>query len=130
MECGREVAPIGRTKNAAANTDIPAAVRRSSAPSPRPMNAVTVRYNDAPATSRSTPGSVSELGEHDAEQADRYPARGGIGRRDLVRRPGARDRGPQADDQHDREKRAPPGRSQRPQFGPLRADHAELAHRS
>src|SRR5271169_5219882 len=27
------------------------------------MNAVTVRYNDAPATSRSTPGSVSEMAE-------------------------------------------------------------------
>src|SRR5271154_3054128 len=54
---------MGTTKNTAANTDRPAAVLRSRAPSARPMMTTTVRYKDEPTTVRSTPGSVSEITE-------------------------------------------------------------------
>src|SRR5271165_346908 len=63
MFCGRAPTTIGTTKNTAANTDRPAAVLRSRAPRARPMTTTTVRYNDEPATVRSTPGSVSEITE-------------------------------------------------------------------
>ena len=53
----------GATKNTAANAATPAAVRLSRAPIARPMIAVTARYNDAPITVRSTPGSVSEIAD-------------------------------------------------------------------
>src|ERR1700678_3434783 len=51
------------TKNTAANTDRPAAVWRSRDPRAGAMTATTVRYSDPPITSRSTPGSVSEITE-------------------------------------------------------------------
>src|ERR1700722_16287836 len=60
MLAGRAPTTIGMTKNTAANTDRPAAVLRSRAPRAKPMMTTTVRYNDEPATVRSTPGSVSE----------------------------------------------------------------------
>src|SRR5271169_3128247 len=69
MLAGRYAVRIGTTKNTAANTDRPAAVRRSRAPRARPMTAMTARYNDAPATSRSTPGSVSEIAEPPREDS-------------------------------------------------------------
>src|SRR5271170_1135250 len=51
------------TKNTAANTDRPAAVLRNRAPRARAMTTTTVMYSDEPTTSRSTPGSVSEIAE-------------------------------------------------------------------
>ena len=67
--CGRAFTTIGRTKNTAANADRPAAVLRSRAPRARPMMTTTVRYSDAPATVRSTPGSVSEIAEPPREDS-------------------------------------------------------------
>src|ERR1022692_218271 len=61
MLCGRYVATTGATMNSAANADMPAAVFLSSAPRATPMTAAAVRYSDAPATVRSTPGSVSAI---------------------------------------------------------------------
>src|SRR5580693_8297419 len=69
MLCGRAPTTIGTTKNIAANTDRPAAVLRSSAPRARPITTTTVRYNDAPTTVRSTPGSVSEIAEPPREDS-------------------------------------------------------------
>src|ERR1700733_5686963 len=57
------------TKNTAANTDRPAAVLRSMTPRANPMMTTTVRYNDEPATVRSTPGSVSEIAEPPREDS-------------------------------------------------------------
>src|SRR5450755_1551464 len=61
MLCGRYVATTGATRNSAANAEMPAAVFFSSAPRATPMSAAAVRYSDAPATVRSTPGSVSVI---------------------------------------------------------------------
>src|SRR5580692_12889372 len=69
MLAGRWAATSGTTRNIAANTDRPAAVRRSRAPRARPVTAMTVRYNDAPITSCSTPGSVSVMAEPPREDS-------------------------------------------------------------
>src|ERR1017187_4466048 len=69
MLCGRYAVTSGTTKNTPANTARPAAVRRSRAPRARPMTAMTARYSDAPTTSRSTPGSVSEMAEPPREDS-------------------------------------------------------------
>ena len=189
---GGAATTIGPTKNTAAKADKLVALFLSRDPRARPMNAATVRYNDAPTTVRSTPGSAREiaeapgrldscrdeefghggqeghrehqprqhdqlrpehrpprwhhgqrranhpgpvfaaehqhaertdhqLGDQDAEQADRHRVGGRMRRRDPVRFP-AREHGAHPDDQQDRDQHAGPGRAQRTQLHPLRAD--------
>jgi hypothetical protein len=75
MLAGRWAATSGTARNTAAKAARAAGGRQSTAPRAAPMTAVTVRYNDAPITYPSTPGSVSEIAEPPREDSSAVATR-------------------------------------------------------